>query len=61
MLIGHQGEMEFDIELSLPSAGEPAWLTEEVAYTQELVGDLTKFSFVLEPEQRVQITIRGTR
>ena len=61
VLIGHQGEMEFDIELFLPSAGEPAWLTEEVAYTQELVGDLTKFSFVLEPEQRVQITIRGTR
>jgi glycogen debranching enzyme len=61
VLIGHQGKMELDIELFLPSVGKPAWLTEEVAYTQELVGDLTRFSFVLEPEQRVQITTRGPR
>ena len=61
VLIGQQGEMELDIELFLPSVGEPAWLTEEVAYTQEPVGDLTKFSFVLEPEQRVQVTIGETR
>jgi len=61
VLIDHQGEAELDIELSLPSAGDPAWLTEEVSYTQELVGDLTRFSFVLEPEQRVQIITRGPR
>lgn len=61
VMIDHQGEMELDIELSLPSVGKPAWLTEEVAYTQELVGDLTRFSFVLEPEQRVQIITRGPR
>ena len=61
VLIGQQGEMELDIELFLPSVGEPAWLTEEVAYTQEPVGDLTRFSFVLEPEQRVQVTIGETR
>ena len=61
VLIDHQGETELDIELSLPSAGDPAWLTEEVAYTHELVGDLTRFSFVLEPEQQAQITIGGTR
>ena len=61
VLIGHQGKMELDIELFLSSVGKPAWLTEEVAYTQELVGDLTRFSFVLEPEQRVQITTRGPR
>jgi glycogen debranching enzyme len=60
-LIDHQAEMNLDIELFLPSAGEPAWLTEEVAYTRELVGDLTKFSFVLEPEQRMQIIARGPR
>lgn len=61
VLISHQGEMELDIELFLASAGEPAWLTEEVAYTQELIGDLTRFCFVLEPEQRAQITIGGAR
>jgi len=61
VMIDHQGKVGLDIELFLPSVGKPAWLTEEVAYTQELVGDLTMFSFVLEPEQRVQITIGGTR
>jgi glycogen debranching enzyme len=61
VLISHQGEMDLDIELFLPSTREPAWLTEEVVYTRELVGALTKFSFVLEPEQRMQIILRGPR
>lgn len=61
VMISHQGEMDLDIELFLANARGATWLTEEVAYTQEMVGDLIKFSFVLEPEQQGQITIGGTR
>jgi hypothetical protein len=61
VMIDHQGKMDLDIELFLPSTREPAWLTEEVAYTQDTIGDLTKFFFVLEPEQQAQITIGETR
>lgn len=55
VMIGHQGHAGLEIELSSLAGDELTWLTDEISYTRQPAGDVTKLAFVLEPGQQAQV------